>query len=287
MKDSANFVALLGTKGGPALRAGSTMPTSSLLMLDGKAVIIDCGLGVTRGLVEQGVALKDIRTIFITHLHSDHYLELGPLLHTAWTAGLKDDVIVYGPKGTLAYLTYFFMSMQFDIETRISDEGRPDIRQLVKVHSYDETLDATIDGIQVTALRNLHPPIEDSFALSFKSQKHHVVFSGDTAHLPALSEFSKDADLLVHEAMLVDGVEALVARVGNGDDRLRNHLFASHSSAEEAAQIARKAGVKAIALHHLIPSDDPAFTRKNWEDAVKPHYDGKLFIGTDGLRIEL
>lgn len=287
MKDSANFVALFGTKGGPAIRAGSTMPTSSLLMLDGKAVIIDCGLGVTRGLVDQGVALKDIRTIFITHLHSDHYLELGPLLHTAWTAGLKDDVIVYGPKGTLAYLTYFFMSMQFDIETRISDEGRPDLRQLVKVHSYDETLDAVIDGIQVAAIKNIHPPIEDSFCLSFKSEKHHVVFSGDTAYLPALSGFAKGADLLVHEAMLLEGVEALIARVGNGDDRLRTHLMRSHSSAEEAARVATDAGVKALALHHLIPSDDPNFTENDWMKAIEPHFSGKLNIGKDGLRINL
>ena len=287
MKDGANFVALLGTKGGPAIRAGSTMPTSSLMVLNGQSIVVDCGLGVTRGLVDQGIALKDLKTIFITHLHSDHYLELGPLLHTAWTAGLKDEVVVYGPKGTLAYLTYFFMSMQIDIDTRISDEGRPDIRQLVKVHSFDETLDVTIDGVKVTALRNLHPPIEDSFALSFKSDKHHVVFSGDTAHLPVLSDFAKGADLLVHEAMLTEGVEALVARVGNGDDRLRKHLFASHSRAEEAAQIATSAGVKALALHHLIPSDDPAFTCDHWRDAVAPHYDGELFIGYDGLRITL
>ena len=83
-----NYLALLGTKGGPAIRPGSTMPTAHLLHLEGCPIIIDCGLGVARGLIDQGVALKDIRHIFITHLHSDHYLELGPLLHTAWTAGL-------------------------------------------------------------------------------------------------------------------------------------------------------------------------------------------------------
>jgi ribonuclease BN (tRNA processing enzyme) len=287
MTRSDNFVALLGTKGGPAIRQGSTMPTSSLLVLNGKPIVVDCGLGVTRGLVDQGIALKDLTTIFITHLHSDHYLELGPLIHTAWTAGLKHDVTIYGPKGILAYVTYFFMSMQFDIQTRIEDEGRPDIRSLVKVHTYDEDLDVTIDGVSVSAHRNLHPPIEDTFALSFKSSQHHVVFSGDTAKLQALSDFAKGADLLIHEAMLPEGIDALVARVGNGDERLRKHLFASHSTAQEAACIAKDAGTKALALHHLIPSDDPAFTSAHWEEAVAPHYDGKLFVGKDGLRIEL
>ena len=94
-----NYVALLGTKGGPAIRPGSSMPTSSLLCLNDHKIVVDCGLGVTRGLVDQGMQLKDLSVIFITHLHSDHYLELGPLIHTAWTAGLKSKVDVWGPGG--------------------------------------------------------------------------------------------------------------------------------------------------------------------------------------------
>ena len=48
----ADWVALLGTKGGPAIRPGSTMPTSSLLSLGGARIVVDCGLGVTRGIVD-------------------------------------------------------------------------------------------------------------------------------------------------------------------------------------------------------------------------------------------
>ena len=79
---------LLGTKGGPAIRPGGPMPTSSLLEIGGRMVVVDCGLGVTRGLTDAGVHLKTLDLVFVTHLHSDHVLELGPLLHTAWTAGL-------------------------------------------------------------------------------------------------------------------------------------------------------------------------------------------------------
>ena len=94
-KTMSDYVALLGTKGGPAIRPGSTMPTSNLLCLNGRHIVVDCGLGVSRGLVDQGMALKDLSLIFITHLHSDHYLELGPLLHTAWTAGLNSFCLLY------------------------------------------------------------------------------------------------------------------------------------------------------------------------------------------------
>jgi ribonuclease BN (tRNA processing enzyme) len=127
----ADHLALLGSKGGPAIRPGSAMPTASLLVLGGRKVVIDCGLGVTRGLTQQGMALAELDIVIITHLHSDHYLELGPLLHTAWTAGLKSMVRIFGPAGLDDYWSHFVRSMQFDIDLRIEDEGRPDLRSLV------------------------------------------------------------------------------------------------------------------------------------------------------------
>jgi len=282
-----DFVVLLGTKGGPAIRTGSTNPTSSLLCLGGREIVVDCGLGVTRGLVNEGVALKDLSLIFITHLHSDHYLELGPLLHTAWTAGLKSPVTVFGPKGLDRYWVSFMASMADDIDLRIVDEGRPDLRGLVTILPYAEGPVTRFGTLSVEALRNVHPPLVDTFALRFSDAGKSVVFSGDTAYLPALANFARGADLLVHEAMLEEALPALVARVGNGDDRLMTHLKRSHTGAGDAARIAAAAGVKALALHHLVPSDDPAFTSDHWRAAVTPHWSGPFHLGHDGLRIDL
>jgi ribonuclease BN (tRNA processing enzyme) len=283
----SDYVALLGTKGGPAIRTGSPMPTSHLLMLDGNPIVVDCGLGVTRGIADQGVPLAAIRHIFITHLHSDHYLELGPLLHTAWTAGLSKTVDIWGPEGLDAYWDFFIKSMQADIDLRIADEGRPDLRDLVRMHVLDAG-DVDVPGaVQVRAMRVDHPPLTDTFALSFQTNETHVVFSSDTAYFPPLAEFAKGADLLIHEAMLVDAVDALLTRIGNGDDRLRTHIMRSHTPAVDAGRIATAAGVKALALNHLLPSDDPAYGPDDWTAAVKPFWAGKLFLGTDGLRIDL
>lgn len=282
-----NYVALLGTKGGPAIRTGSSMPTSSLCVLDDKPVIVDCGLGVTRALVDQGLALKDLSLIFITHLHSDHYLELGPLLHTAWTAGLKTPVEIFGPVGLDLYLDSFLTSMKADIDLRIVDEGRPDLRPLIRFRSIEEGSILSQNGLEVSAIRTEHPPLIDCFALSFKTDKHHVVFSGDTAPIEAMTTFARDACLLVHEAMLEEALPALVERVGNGDNKLMKHLLRSHTPAESAAKIASKANVKALALFHLIPSDDPAFTQTHWHDAVDGFWSGPLFIGKDGMKIDL
>lgn len=283
----ADWVALLGTKGGPAIRTGSPNPTSSVLCLGGTWVVVDCGLGVTRGIVDQGLALRDLSTIFVTHLHSDHYLELGPLLHTAWTAGLKTPVTVWGPSGLAASWAGFVTALQADIDLRIEDEGRPDLRDLVRFETIRPGADFAAGGMTVAALPALHPPLDEAWALSFAAAGKRVVFSGDTAVNPALVDFARGADLLVHEAMLEAGVEALVARVGNGDDRLRRHLLRSHTPAADAARTAAEAGVKALALHHLLPSDDPDFGPEDWHRAVAAQWSGPLHVGHDGLRIPL
>lgn len=282
-----DYLALLGTKGGPAIRPNSTMPTAHLLHLNGQSIVVDCGLGVSRGITDQGMDLKTLSVIFITHMHSDHYLELGPMLHTAWTAGLKTPVTIYGPDGIDSYWQGFLLSMKADIDLRIADEGRPDLAALITIHTIDVDTPIYLDGITVKAMRTVHPPLIDCYALSFQSDARHVVFSGDTAYLPALADFAKGADLLVHEAMLVEALDALMARIGNGDGRLMTHLLQSHTTAADAGKIATSAGVKALAINHLVPSDDPDFGPTDWEKAVRATWSGPLYIGSDGLRITL
>jgi ribonuclease BN (tRNA processing enzyme) len=277
---------LLGSKGGPAIRPCGPWPSSSLLEIGGRSIVVDCGLGVTRGLADAGVNLKTLDLVFITHLHSDHVLELGPLIHTAWTAGLATPVTVFGPLGTGHYWRRFCQAMEFDIEIRIVDEGRPDIREMVSIVEFGEGLMIEERGLKVVALRVDHPPVTDCFALRFEHGGKSVVFSADTAFFPPLAGFAKGAEILVHEAMLEQGVERLVAKTGNGA-RLKEHLLASHSFAEEAGRIASDAGVKRLVLNHLIPADDAEIGEADWVAAVRKTWAGDLTIARDGLVVEL
>lgn len=277
---------LLGTKGGPAIRKGGPSPTANLLVISGYPYVIDCGLGVTRGFVEAGLVLPELRCIIITHLHSDHVLELGPLIHTAWTAGLKDKVVVHGPAGTAAVWQGFLASLSYDIAIRIEDEGRPDLARMVEVREYGDGAVFTDGRVKVTALRVLHPPVTDCFALRFDHGGGSVVFSADTTYFPPLAAFARGADILVHEAIYEPGVDRLVARVGNGA-RLKQHLLASHTLAEDVGRIATESGVGLLALHHLVPADDPLVTEQNWIDALRSQYQGPLVVGRDGLVLPL
>jgi len=279
-----NRLVLLGTKGGPGVRAKGAMPTASLLELDGRRVVVDCGLGVTRGLVDAGMDLKDLDLVFITHLHSDHLLELGPLIHTAWCTGLKAPVTVYGPEGISDYWAGFLQSMSYDNAIRVYDEGRIPLEALVTVRSHAEGM-VMQDGLRVSALRVPHPPLENCFALRFDGSRT-VTFSGDTAYFPPLAGFAAGSDVLVHEAMLAEGIDLIVAKTGLGE-RLRAHLHAAHTVVEDAARIAQAAAVGRLVLHHLIPVDDARFTAADWHARAAEVWNGPVTLGRDGLEIEL
>jgi ribonuclease BN (tRNA processing enzyme) len=262
-----------------------------VLSIDGRPVVIDCGLGVTRGFVDTGLHLNQLAQIFITHHHSDHNLEFGNLIHTAWTAGLATPVRAYGPTG-LSHLWRGFLAMNaFDISTRIADEGRPDLAGLVSVTEFSDGVVFVGDRLTVTSLRNIHPPITDSFALKFAIARpdgstRTIVFSGDTAYFPPLADFARGADILVHEGLYLPGVDRLVARVKNGS-RLKEHLLASHTLAEDVGRIAAEAGVAHLIVNHLIPADDPEVTASHWLEAVTSTFAGKVDIAHDGYEIEL
>ncbi|MDC0062919.1 MBL fold metallo-hydrolase [Candidatus Puniceispirillum sp.] len=289
---------LLGTKGGPALRnpGVSFLPTSSHLSFPGRSIIIDCGMGVTASMVASGHALNDLTDVFITHYHSDHVLELGALLHTAWTAGLSHPVAVYGPPGLDVIWSRFCDMMAFDINVRIRDEGRIPLHDLVKINVYDaqtsvpivilDELDIELEGgLRVQALRNYHPPVHDSFALRFNAGQKSVTFSGDTTYLPALADFAKDTDILVHEAMLAKGVDYVLSKTKTDNDQLKKHLLASHSFAEDAGKIAAAANCGHLVLHHLIPPERNICSDEDWQTKIRSSFHGPCSVGYDGMKL--
>lgn len=281
-----NAVTLLGTKGGPSLRKGSPSPSSSALQIDGQTILVDCGIGAARALVEAGIPLSSLDAIVITHLHSDHVLELGPLIYTAWTTDLVAPLTVYGPPGLGDYWANFLAAMAFDHGIRTVDDKRKPLSSLVNIREYVEGAVDARDGLTITALRVDHPPVTDCFALRFDTVSQSVVFSADTCYFPPLAEFAKGADMLVHEAMLGKGIDTLVARL-KAAPGLRAHLLASHTMAEDVGRIAAQAEVGHLVLNHLVPADDPAITDNDWCQAIAQTWPGTVTVGKDGLRIPL
>lgn len=278
---------LLGTKGGPRVGGTRSNPANALIV-DGNAYIIDTGMGVTAQYVKAGLNLADIRAIFISHMHSDHELEFGNLVYNMWAAGaLRRPVEAYGPVGIEAMAADFWRLNHMDIATRMADEGRADPATLLRAHDLKSGRGQVMsaDGVTVTAFTTPHPPL-DNLAYRFATPYGSVVYSGDTAYNPALADFARGVDVLVHEALYVPGVDRLV-KLANGTPAFRNHLIESHTTAEQVGQIAARAGVKKLVLSHFVPGDMDWITDAMWRDEVARHYKGEIVVGRDLMEIPL
>ena len=107
---------------------------AQVILVNNAAYVIDCGDGVARQLVSRGRRPAGLAAIFLTHQHSDHNADYGNLIRLAWTAGLRTRVDTWGPPPLENMTKLFFEMNEYDIKTRIADEGRVPLAPLVHVH---------------------------------------------------------------------------------------------------------------------------------------------------------
>jgi ribonuclease BN (tRNA processing enzyme) len=278
-------IVFLGTKGGPRVNVGPSNP-ANLVMVNDTPFVIDCGMGVSRQLVNAGVPLESVKYIFISHHHSDHNLEYGNLVYNAWATGLSTPIHSFGPRGIEAMTKIYWELNKFDVDTRIEDEGRPDPRKLLIAKDItEEGVVLQTTDVKVTAFRTPHPPITDNFAYKFETPHGTIVFSSDTAYNPKLAEFAKGADVLVHEALYLPWVDRLVTRVKNGAT-LKKHLLESHTAAEDVGRIADAAQVKVLVMSHLVPGELDV-TDEDWSNEAKKTFKGRLIVARDLMELKL
>ena len=275
---------LLGTGGGPTPKPNRAAP-SQVIVVNGDAYVIDCGNGVARQMVLAAVPLSSLRNIFITHQHSDHNADYGNLIWLSWATTLATKVGTYGPP-PLKEMTRLFLEMNdYDIRTRMADEGRPPLKDLIAVHEIGGDGPVMQDkNVKVTAALVEHPLVKPAFAYRFDCPDRSIVISGDTRPSENLVRLAKGADVLVHEVMYLPAIEEVIAREANATT-LRAHLVASHTSTEDVGRIATEAGVKTLVLSHLVPGGPPVIPDQVWYDAVRPHFQGKLVVGRDLMEL--
>lgn len=277
----------LGTKGGPRVTTGRSNP-ANVLLVDNEPYVVDCGPGVSKRLAEAKIPLPNIRYVFVTHLHSDHVIEYGNMVYGAWSAGLDHEVDAFGPVGLDALTRAFWEQNRADIEIRIPDESKPDPRKLLVVKEIEASGPVMSNQrVKVSAFRTPHPPIlEKNYAYRFETPNGVIVYACDTAYNPELAKFAAGADLLIHEALYVPGVDALASRVKNAAT-LKEHLLASHTATEDVGRVAQAAGVKKLVLTHLVPGDDPSITDEMWIEGARKHYAGPIIVARDLMELEL
>jgi len=281
---SKSRLILLGTAGGPTPKPNRSAP-AQVIVVNGVSYVIDCGNGVARQMVLAKLKLASIRSVFLTHHHSDHNADYGNLLWLSWATDLTKRVDTYGPP-PLAEMTRQFLALNdYDIRTRMADEGRPPFKDLIVPHEITAGgLVMQDENVKVTAALVEHPPVTPAFAYRFDCSDRSIVISGDTRPSQNLVKLAQGADVLVHEVMHLPSLDQLIATETNAKT-LREHLLASHTTTEQVGRIATEAGVKTLVLSHFVPGGYPFLKDDVWYDAVRPHFSGNLIVGRDLLEL--
>jgi ribonuclease BN (tRNA processing enzyme) len=282
-KASGTRLVLLGTGGGPTPKRLRSAPAQAIVVRD-RTYIVDCGDGVARQLALAGIPLPSIRSVFITHQHSDHNADYGNLLMFAWIAGLRGPIDTYGPP-PLERMTRLFLEMNaYDLEIRQKDEGRPPLAPSIRARELTADGPVIDDGtVKVTAALNRHPPVTPSFGYRFDTRERSIVISGDTNVSENLIRLARGADVLVHEVMHVPSIDRVLKSDPDATS-LREHLLASHTTTDDVGRVAAEAKVGTLVLSHFVPGDLD-LPEAEWTAAARSHFKGRIVVGADLMEI--
>lgn len=275
---------LLGTMAGPVLDAARAM-CSQLVVVDGHGYLVDCGYGAVMRMTEIGFRLPSLRQVFVTHHHSDHTADYPALANLAWILGIRGRLGVHGPAPMRQVHEAALAVFAEDAAIRIRATGRQppeasfDVREIAEPGVVFED-----ERVKVTAALVDHPPFKVALAYRFDTATRSIVISGDTAPSPSLVALAKGADVLVHEAMVVQAIDGMLARRPYVPPNLRQFLLGGHTSAEDVGRIAAEAGVKTLVLSHLLPGDEPV-ADASWLVPVRRAFDGAVVLGRDRMVI--
>ena len=288
-------VIFLGTAGSrPTAQRG---PAALLVRRGSERLLFDCGEGTQRQLQRSAVGLPDLQEIFFTHFHADHFLGLPGMLKTFALRGRDDTPLTaYGPRGLrelfnrlrpfVGRLPYPLTIVELEAGERL-ERGDYVIEGFAVEHGIDSLGYALLEQerpgrFDVSAADALGVPdgpdrgrlqageevtlasgrtVTPADVLGEPRPGRKLAFTGDTAPSPLVVQAADGADLLVHEASFL----------AEEEERARETM---HSTAADAAEVARLAKVRVLALTHVSPRyfgpELAAEAREVFPDTVVP-----------------
>ncbi len=271
----------------------------------GEIILFDCGEGTQRQFQKSELSYMQISKIFITHFHGDHFLGLAGLIQTLQLNDRENELHIYGPKYTervvnsILHLGYFKPSYKiYAHELGDGDVVKFDgysVRAAKACHNvpalaYSLEEDERPGKFNKKKALELGVPegplfrklqmgesvivngrvIESSMVLGPKRPGRKITYSGDTMPCESVRGLAEGSDILIHEATFASDMEEKAAEYG-------------HSTASQAAMIAREAGVERLYLTHISPRYGDAKLLENEAREVFP----ETYVANDFMKIEV
>jgi ribonuclease Z len=271
-------------------------------VIAGKSLyVVDSGPGSTRKFELLRLQTGQIKAVLLTHFHSDHIGDLGELMLKRWAGGARQAPLeVIGPPGVQTVVAGFNRAYSLDAGHRVAHHGEGTVPPsgaggVAKPFDFPQGKEALVvideDGLKVTAFAVDHRPVAPAVGYRFDYKGRSLVISGDTLPCDSLRRQSVGVDLLMHEALQPAMVRAL-GRAYLESGRANVAAIASdilnyHTSPEEAARIARDAGVRHLILYHVIPPLPVSILNPAFLGDAGKFFSGPITIGVDGLFFSL
>ncbi len=277
-------VTLLGT-GCPVVSLERFGP-ATLLEKDGHAVLVDCGSGVTQRLLAAGCSGAYLDAILLTHLHSDHLVDLYQIVISGWHQGRDRPQKVYGPPGTRRYVEGLIELWAPEREQRVAWEQRQSAEGLaVEVEELTPGRVLEMGAMKITVVEVDHKPVPHAYGFIFETEEqdggHKLAISGDTRRCPALIEAARGADLLIHEVFVHEDMPVIE---GRRSAKTVGNVASYHTLSGEVGGIAQEAAAKRLVLTHFVP---PEADRDRLLRQVSKDFEGPVILGEDLMRIDL
>jgi len=271
-------VVLLGT-GSPIPDPNRAGP-ATLVRAAGRSLLIDCGRGVLMRTAGVGVGANQLRATLITHLHSDHITDLTDVITTRWVTSFAPlPLDVFGPPGTQQVVDGILASLAPDISYRLAHHADLTWEPAVTVTELTAGTVMDEDGLVVTAAPTDHRPVSPTVGYRFDSGGHSVVVAGDTVPCDGLDQLCAGADVLVCTVIREDLLRAI------GLPRLID-VCDYHSSVEQAADTAQRAGVGQLVLTHCVPPVAEG-AQEEWRSLAAGVFSGEVIVASDLDRVEV
>lgn len=263
-----------GTPNADPERSGSAIA----IVVNDTPYLIDCGPGLVRRAAAahkagiDGLKVKKLKKLFVTHLHSDHTAGYSDLILTPWVLGRDEPLEVYGPNGIGEMTEHILAAYQQDIRTRLDgSEPANDQGHRVNTHDIQPGVVYQDSNVTVEAFAVKHGSWPEAYAFVFTTPDRKIVISGDTVPSDTLVAKCDGCDVLIHEVYSATMLEKRT-------DVWKKYHSSSHTSTYELGELASKAKPGLLVLYHQLYW---GATDEELVSEIREQYDGEVVSGRD------